>query len=115
MYNVLRHDILNLHQVYDARPDGRSVMVVFMAAGPGHIHLNKRPSRVCRDRRSSDRPDPPDQGRTKTGALTSRNGEELPIIPGMVAEVDVLIGKKTVLEYILKPVIKTTREALRTR
>jgi adhesin transport system membrane fusion protein len=53
--------------------------------------------------------------RTKTGSLTSRNGEELPIIPGMVAEVDVLTGKKTVLEYILKPIIKTTRGALRER
>jgi adhesin transport system membrane fusion protein len=53
--------------------------------------------------------------RTKSASLTSREGKELPIIPGMVAEVDVLTGKKTVLEYILKPIIKTTRGALRER
>lgn len=53
--------------------------------------------------------------RTKTASLTDRNGKELPIIPGMVAEVDVLTGKKTVLEYILKPIIKTTRGALHER
>ena len=53
--------------------------------------------------------------RTKTASLTDRDGKELPIIPGMVAEVDVLTGKKTVLEYILKPIIKTTRGALHER
>ena len=53
--------------------------------------------------------------RTKTASLNSRDGKELPIIPGMVAEVDVLTGKKTVLEYILKPIIKTTRGALHER
>jgi adhesin transport system membrane fusion protein len=30
----------------------------------------------------------------------------LPIMPGMVATVDILTGKKTVLSYILKPVMK---------
>ena len=53
--------------------------------------------------------------RTKSSTLTSKEGQELPIIPGMVAEVDVLTGKKTVLEYMLKPIIKTTRGALRER
>lgn len=53
--------------------------------------------------------------RTDKASLKSREGKELPIIPGMVAEVDVLTGKKTVLEYLLKPIIKTTRGALRER
>jgi membrane fusion protein, adhesin transport system len=53
--------------------------------------------------------------RTETASLTGRDGSALPIIPGMVAEVDVLTGKKTVLEYLLKPIIKTTRGALRER
>jgi adhesin transport system membrane fusion protein len=53
--------------------------------------------------------------RTKSASLTDRNGKELPIIPGMVAEVDVLTGKKTVLEYVMKPIIKTTRGALHER
>jgi len=53
--------------------------------------------------------------RTEQTSVRDRNGKEMPIIPGMVAEVDVLTGKKTVLEYILKPIIKTTRGALRER
>jgi adhesin transport system membrane fusion protein len=41
--------------------------------------------------------------------------EKLPIIPGMTAEVDVLTGKKTVLSYLLKPVLKAKAHALRER
>jgi adhesin transport system membrane fusion protein len=44
-----------------------------------------------------------------------RNGEELPIIPGMVASVDILTGKKSVMEYILKPLIKTLGNAMNER
>jgi membrane fusion protein, adhesin transport system len=33
-------------------------------------------------------------------------GDNLPIIPGMVAEVDIVTGKKTVLSYLLKPVLR---------
>lgn len=33
-------------------------------------------------------------------------GEVLPIIPGMTAEVDILTNKRTVLQYILKPIIR---------
>lgn len=43
------------------------------------------------------------------------NGEELPIIPGMVATVDVLTGKRTVMEYMLKPFIKTLDSAMNER
>ncbi len=39
----------------------------------------------------------------------------LPIIPGMQAEVDILTGKKTVLQYLLKPVLKARQKALRER
>lgn len=39
----------------------------------------------------------------------------LPIIPGMVASVDILTGKKTVLSYLLKPVLKAKYTALRER
>ncbi len=44
-----------------------------------------------------------------------RKGEVLPIIPGMVASVDILTGHKTVMEYILKPYIKTIDSAMRER
>ena len=39
----------------------------------------------------------------------------LNIIPGMVATVDIMTGKKTVMEYLLKPFIKTLRSAMRER
>jgi adhesin transport system membrane fusion protein len=40
---------------------------------------------------------------------------KLPIIPGMTAEVDVLTGRKTVMNYLLKPVLKAKAYALRER
>ena len=42
-------------------------------------------------------------------------GEQLPIIPGMTAEVDVLTGRKTVMSYLLKPVLKAKAYALSER
>jgi len=42
-------------------------------------------------------------------------GEGLPIIPGMVAQVDILTGKKTVLSYLLKPVLRAKANALSER
>jgi len=44
-----------------------------------------------------------------------RNGENLPIIPGMVASVDILTGEKTVMEYIMKPLVKTLSQAMNER
>jgi adhesin transport system membrane fusion protein len=47
--------------------------------------------------------------------LESSLGKNLPIIPGMVAEVDVLTGKKSILSYLLKPVIRAKANALTER
>jgi adhesin transport system membrane fusion protein len=44
-----------------------------------------------------------------------RNGEQLPIIPGMVASVDILTGEKTVMQYIMKPLIKSLSQAMNER
>lgn len=52
--------------------------------------------------------------RTQTGTLSYR-GENLPIIPGMTAGVDILTGKKSVLSYLLKPILKMKQNALRER
>lgn len=52
--------------------------------------------------------------RTDENAL-KRKGEVLPIIPGMVATVDIMTGHKTVMEYLLKPFIKTMRTAMNER
>lgn len=42
-------------------------------------------------------------------------GDSLPIIPGMVAEIDILTGKRTILSYLLKPVIRAKANALTER
>ncbi len=41
--------------------------------------------------------------------------DKMPVIPGMTAEVDVLTGRKTVMAYLLKPVLKAKAYALRER
>jgi membrane fusion protein, adhesin transport system len=51
--------------------------------------------------------------RTTKSAL-SVGGRDLPIIPGMTATVEVRTGDKSVLDYLLKPVLRS-REALRER
>ena len=48
----------------------------------------------------------------KINADVNSFGEELPILPGMVANVNILTGKKTVLEYILKPLKDIRKNAL---
>lgn len=52
--------------------------------------------------------------RTDAASL-EHQGKSLPIIPGMTASVDVLTGHKTVLDYLLKPVLKARERALRER
>lgn len=42
-------------------------------------------------------------------------GPNLPVIPGMVAQVDVITGKKTVLSYLLKPVLRAKANAMTER
>jgi adhesin transport system membrane fusion protein len=51
---------------------------------------------------------------TEENAL-KRKGEVLPIIPGMIASVDILTGEKTVMEYLLKPFIKTLGNSMNER
>ena len=52
--------------------------------------------------------------RTQKNAIAYR-GEELPIMPGMTASIDILTGKKSVLAYLLKPILRTKQNALRER
>ena len=44
--------------------------------------------------------------RTGHVTLTDRQGKPLPIIPGMVASVDIKTGRKTVLQYLIKPITR---------
>ena len=52
--------------------------------------------------------------RTHDGALHKAD-EPLPIIPGMTTQVDILTGEKTVLDYLLKPILRAKERALRER
>ena len=52
--------------------------------------------------------------RTKGNRL-SKAKKDHPIIPGMVATVDILTGKKTVLAYIMKPILKAKTMAMTER
>ncbi|WP_282268614.1 HlyD family type I secretion periplasmic adaptor subunit [Stenotrophomonas sp. PS02298] len=61
----------------------------------------------------------PDSTYYRVTVLTDKSaleagGKELPIIPGMIASMEIRTGEKTVLEYLLKPVLKA-REAFRER
>jgi adhesin transport system membrane fusion protein len=44
-----------------------------------------------------------------------KDGRKLPIIPGMVASVDIVTGKKTILDFILKPILKVKQDSLHER
>jgi len=52
--------------------------------------------------------------RTETNHLGS-DDKKLPIIPGMVASIDIQTGSKTVLTYLMKPILRARSEALRER
>lgn len=52
--------------------------------------------------------------RTEKNSL-SHGGGTLPIIPGMVAEVDVITGSKTVMGYLTKPLVRMRQSALQER
>jgi membrane fusion protein, adhesin transport system len=51
----------------------------------------------------------------KVRAKKSSMGRGMPIMPGMVAEVDIMTGEKTVLSYLLKPVLRAKGRALTER
>lgn len=52
--------------------------------------------------------------RTQTDALVSKNGTLFPIVPGMIATVDIKTGEKTVFDYLMKPINKA-KEAMQER
>ncbi len=51
----------------------------------------------------------------KVRTIKSSLGANLPIIPGMVAEVDIITGQKSILAYLLKPVLRAKQGALTER
>ncbi|MEM7731903.1 MAG: HlyD family type I secretion periplasmic adaptor subunit [Pseudomonadota bacterium] len=53
--------------------------------------------------------------RTAESALPAASEGTLPISPGMVAQVDIQTGRKTVMNYLLRPLRRAQAEALRER
>tara|TARA_B100000809_G_scaffold29347_1_gene25451 strand:- start:4053 stop:5426 length:1374 start_codon:yes stop_codon:yes gene_type:complete len=51
--------------------------------------------------------------RTTKSSIRNRDNVEMQIIPGMMTSVDVMISKRTVLEYILNPLLRAKELALR--
>jgi adhesin transport system membrane fusion protein len=51
---------------------------------------------------------------TDSDHLTNKHGKTFPISPGMITTVDIQTGKKTVLDYLIKP-FNRGHEALRER
>ncbi|GEM75765.1 HlyD family type I secretion periplasmic adaptor subunit [Vibrio sagamiensis] len=51
--------------------------------------------------------------RVRTQKTNFGQGTDLPIIPGMMASVDIITGKRTVLEYLLNPILGTKNNALK--
>jgi len=50
-----------------------------------------------------------------TQTYIEKNGEKFDIIPGMTADVDILTGKKSVMDYLLKPILRAKNTAMRER
>jgi adhesin transport system membrane fusion protein len=46
------------------------------------------------------------------GQLTTSIGKTIDIIPGMTSQVDIKTGKRTVMNYILKPIVKTLSQSM---
>ncbi|EMF8900102.1 hemolysin secretion protein D [Vibrio parahaemolyticus] len=51
--------------------------------------------------------------RVRTEKTSVGQDADLPIIPGMTASVDIITGKRTVLEYLLKPILSAKTNALK--
>jgi adhesin transport system membrane fusion protein len=44
---------------------------------------------------------------------TTSLGKKITMLPGMVAQVDIVNGERTIMNYLLEPVTKVTEEAFR--
>ncbi len=53
--------------------------------------------------------------KTDASSIKNSNNEDMPIIPGMMTDVDVITGKRTILDYILNPILRAKQSALRER
>lgn len=78
---------------------------------PGALRDEKRPSDLNLD---------PNEAyyrvlvKTGKSTLTDKDGKVLPIIPGMIASIDIKTGEKTIFQYLIKPITRM-KQALQER
>lgn len=102
------------------RPNHEAVVKLSAYDSSVYGSLHGKVERISADTITDDKGDKNERGETfyRVIVRTEKNhlGTEenpLPIIPGMVATVEILTGKKTVLDYIMKPARMLRNEALR--
>jgi len=100
------------------RPDLESTVKISAYDFSIYGGLKANVEHISADTITDEKGDPYYQIRVRTtekSFLIGKHGEKLEIIPGMSATVDILTGHKTVLEYLLKPIIKAKKNAMRER
>jgi adhesin transport system membrane fusion protein len=112
--NLLLETRIKPSDIAFVRPEQSAVVKVTAYDSSIYGSLNGRVERISADTSTDD------SGETfyRVMVRTDQNhlgpaATPLPISPGMVATVDVLTGRKTVIAYILKPIVKLRDEALR--
>jgi adhesin transport system membrane fusion protein len=104
------------------RPNHEAVVKLSAYDSSVYGSLHGKVERISADTITDDKGDKNERGETfyRVIVRTEKNhlGTEqnpLPILPGMVATVEIMTGKKTVLDYIMKPARMLREEALRER
>jgi len=104
------------------RPDHEAVVKLSAYDSSVYGSLHGRVERISADTITDDKGDKNERGETfyRVMVRTEKNHlgsaeQPLPIIPGMVATVEILTGKKSVLDYLLKPARTLRDEAFRER
>ncbi|MGM4918887.1 MULTISPECIES: HlyD family type I secretion periplasmic adaptor subunit [unclassified Tardiphaga] len=104
------------------RPDHEAVVKLSAYDSSVYGSLHGRVERISADTITDEKGDKNERGETfyRVMVRTEKNHlgtaeQPLPIIPGMVATVEVLTGKKSVLDYLVKPARMLRDEAFRER
>lgn len=102
------------------RPNHEAVVKLSAYDSSVYGSLHGKVERISADTITDEKGDKNERGETfyRVIVRTEKNHlgtdeNPLPIIPGMVATVEILTGKKTVLDYIMKPARMLRNEALR--
>ncbi len=98
------------------RPDQPAVVKVTAYDFAVYGGLEAEVESISADTITDDRGDHFFRVRVRTeGSNLEKSGEALPIIPGMTTQVDILTGQKTVMDYLMKPILRIRDEAFRER